>query len=265
VWGAADFSGGSLTKRLPTFAVTVASQAAGFVALLAALVVHGEITGRSLGLGVLAGLGGGTGLAAFYRALSIGTMSVVSPLAACGAVVPFAIALAAGDRPSELALAGAAAALAGAVLASVEERRASSRERGRAVALAVFAAVALGVFVYFLGLGSREGDVLSTLVGARIGSLAVLLVLVGATRATLRLAPASVPAVAAVGLADVSANALFAIASSRGLLSLVAVLGSLYPVVTVLLAHVLLDERLTRPQQAGVVVALAGVAAIAGS
>ena len=265
VWGAADFSGGSLTKRLPTFAVTIVSQAAGFVALLAAVAVHGEVTGRSLALGVLAGLGGGTGLAAFYRALSIGTMSVVSPLAACGAVVPFAIALAAGDRPSALALVGAVAALAGAVLASVEERRASSPERGRAIALAVFAAVALGVFVYFLGLGSREGDVLSTLVGARVGSLAVLLVLAGALRAPLRLPPASVPGVAAVGLADVSANALFAVASSRGLLSLVAVLGSLYPVVTVLLAHVLLGERLTRAQQAGVVVALAGVAAIAGS
>jgi drug/metabolite transporter (DMT)-like permease len=264
VWGAADFSGGSLTKRLPTFAVTVVSQAAGFVALLVAVAVHGDVNRRSVALGVLAGVGGGAGLAAFYRALSIGTMSVVSPLAACGAVVPFAIALAAGDRPSALALAGAAAALAGAVLASVEERRASSPERGRAIALAVFAAVALGVFVYFLGLGSREGDVLSTLVGARVGSLAVLLVLVGATRAPLRLAPAAVPAVAAVGLADVSANALFAIASSRGLLSLVAVLGSLYPVVTVLLAHVLLGERLTRAQQAGVIVALAGVAAIAG-
>jgi drug/metabolite transporter (DMT)-like permease len=240
------------------------SQAAGFVVLLAAVAVRGDVTGRSLALGMLAGLGGGTGLAAFYRALSIGTMSVVSPVAACGAVVPFAIALAAGDRPSALALVGAGAALAGAVLASVEERRAESPERARAIVLAVFAAVALGVFVYFLGLGSREGDVLSTLVGARVGSLAVLFVLTGAMRPPLRLAPRAVPAVAAVGLADTSANALFALASSRGLLSLVAVLGSLYPVVTVLLAHVLLGERLTRAQQAGVLVALAGVAAIAG-
>jgi drug/metabolite transporter (DMT)-like permease len=265
VWGAADFSGGSLTRRLPTFAVTVVSQSAGFVALLVAVAVQGDVTGRSLELGVLAGLGGGTGLAAFYRALSIGTMSVVSPLAACGAVVPFAIALLAGDRPSALALVGAVAALAGAVLASVEERRAESPERARAIVLAILAAVALGVFVYFLGLGSREGDALSTLVGARIGSLAVLLVLTSATGASLRLAPRFLPAGAAVGLADLSANALFAVASSRGLLSLVAVLGSLYPVVTVLLAHVLLGERLTRAQQTGVAVALAGVAAIAGS
>src|SRR5205823_7283255 len=108
-------------------------------------------------LGVLAGVGGGTGLAAFYRALSLGTMSVVSPLVACGAVVPFAIALAAGDRPSALALVGAVMALGGAVLASVEERRATSPERARAIVPAVFAALALGIFVYFLGLGSREG------------------------------------------------------------------------------------------------------------
>ncbi|NUR76025.1 MAG: hypothetical protein HOQ28_07060 [Thermoleophilia bacterium] len=79
MWGAADFAGGSLTKRLPTFAVTVLSQGAGFAALLVAVAVRGEIGGRSFALGLLAGAGGGAGLAAFYQALSLGTMSVVSP------------------------------------------------------------------------------------------------------------------------------------------------------------------------------------------
>lgn len=190
-------------------------------------------------------------------------MSVVSPLVACGAVVPFAIAIATGDRPSVLAVAGAVVALGGAVLASLEERRGDSPERARAIALAVVAALALGLFVYFLGLGSREGDALSTLAGARVGSLGLLVAAAGITRSTLRLPRGSVPAVAAVGLADVSANALFAFASGHGLLALVAVLGSLYPVVTVILAHVLLGERLTRAQQAGIAVALAGVCAIA--
>lgn len=260
----ADFSGGSLTKRLPIFAVTVTSQSAGFVVLLVAIGVRGDLGGRSFGLGLLAGLGGGVGLAAFYRALSLGTMSVVSPLAACGAVVPFGIALATGERPGVVSLAGAAAALAGAVLASAEERRSSSPERARAIVLAIVAAATLGLFVYFLGLGSRDGgDALSTLVGARVGSLAFLLVAAVGTRATLRVPRGSLLAVAAVGLADVSANALFAAASGRGLLALVAVLGSLYPVVTVLLAHVLLGERLTAAQKAGVAVALGGVCAIA--
>jgi len=265
VWGAADFSGGSLTKRLPAFAVTVVSQAVGFVALLVAVAVRGHVNTGSLVLGVVAGLGGGAGLAAFYRALSLGTMSVVSPLVACGAVVPFALAVATGERPAVIAAIGAVCALGGAVLASVEERRSSSADRSRAVVLAVIAALSLGLFVYFLGLGSREGDALSALFGARVGSLGVLLALAGARRAPLRLPRGSLLAVGAVGLADMTANALFAVASGHGLLALVAVLGSLYPVVTVLLAHVLLGERLTPTQKLGIGVALAGVLAIAGS
>jgi drug/metabolite transporter (DMT)-like permease len=265
VWGAADFSGGSLTRRLPTFAVTVVSQSAGFVALLVAVAVRGSVDGGSLALGLLAGLGGGAGLAAFYRALSLGTMSVVSPIAACGAVVPFGVSLATGERPSRIALAGAGAALAGAVLASVEERRSTSPERGRAVLLAVVAAIALGLFVYFLGLGSRHGDALSTLFGARVGSLGLLIAAALVARAPLVVPRSSLLPVAAVGLADVTANTLFAFASSHGLLALVSVLGSLYPVVTVVLAHALLGERLTRAQRFGVAVALGGVAAIAAA
>lgn len=241
------------------------SQAAGFVVLIVAVAWRGDVGTHSFTLGILGGVGGGLGLAAFYRALSLGTMSIVSPIAACGAVVPVVIALATGERPSPIALAGAAAALSGAVLASVEERRGESPERARAVLLAVGAAVALGFFIYFLGLGSREGDALSTLFGARVGSLSALVLLATALRAPVRVVRSSLPAVAAVGLADVSANALFAVASSRGLLALVAVLGSLYPVVTVILAHVLLGEQLTGSQKAGIGIALAGVLAIAGA
>jgi drug/metabolite transporter (DMT)-like permease len=254
-----------LTRRLPVFAVTVVSQAAGLVALLIALGVHGDVGSRSFLLGLASGVGGGVGLAAFYKALSLGTMSVVSPIAACSAVVPFGVSLATGERPSGVAVAGAVVALAGAVLASAEERRSESPERARAVVLAVVAAAALGLFVYFLGLGSREGDAFSTLLGARVGSLSVLVALALSRRATVRVPARSVVPVAAVGLTDVGANALFAFASGHGLLALVSVLGSLYPVVTLLLAHVLLHERLTRGQQAGVAIALAGVVAIAAS
>jgi len=265
VWGCADFGGGSLTRRLPVLAVTVVSQGAGFVALLVALGVRGHLDTHSFALGVVGGIGGGIGLAAFYKALSLGTMSVVSPIAACSAVVPFVVSLATGERPAAIAVVGAVLALAGAVLASVEERRSTSPERARAIVLAVVTAGALGLFVYFLGLGSREGDALSTLVGARVGSLGVLILLAAARRASLRLPARALGAVAAVGLADVSANALFAFASGHGLLALVSVLGSLYPVMTLLLAYVVLHERLTRSQQAGVAIALAGVVAIAAA
>jgi drug/metabolite transporter (DMT)-like permease len=260
-WGTADFGGGLISRRLPTLAVTVVSQSAGLAALLVAVAVAGSrFDGRSFALGVAAGVGGGAGLAAFYRALALGTMSIVSPVVACGAVVPFAISLATGERPSGIALAGAAVALGGAVLASVEESRAPARERGRAIALAVVAAGALGLFTYFLGLGSREGSALSTLLGARVGSLACLLLLAFYRGASLWVGQIYV--LVAVGLTDVAANALFALASTQGLLALVSVLGSLYPVTTVLLAHVVLGERLTRAQLAGVAVALAGVAAL---
>lgn len=263
-WGSADFLGGLLTKRVAVAAVTVWSQGAGFVALLLWLAGDGfHVDGRALGLGAIAGLGGGIGLAAFYKALAIGTMSIVSPIAACGAVLPFGIALATGERPSTLAIAGAVAALGGAVLASAEERRAEDPGRRRGALLAVVAAVALGLFIYFLGLAGDEGETVSALFGARIGSLSVLLAAAAVTRANLRISPRNVAAAAAIGLIDSGANALFVLASARGYLSIVSVLGSLYPVVTVLAAHVFLSERISWPQRAGVAVALAGVAAVA--
>ena len=230
-----------------------------------AVAFRGDVGGRSFTLGLIAGLGGGAGLAAFYRALSLGTMSVVSPVVACGAVVPFAISIATGERPSALAFAGAVAALGGAVLASVEERRASSpdtgtRDRarggrgGRARPLRLLPRARQPPGRCALDPARCAGRVADAARRPRIGR--------GARRC-------GVPrpwlaAVVAVGLADVTANVLFAFAATHALLALVSVLGSLYPVVTVLLAHVLLGERLTRTQQAGVVIALAGVAAIAG-
>jgi drug/metabolite transporter (DMT)-like permease len=262
-WGAADFSGGLVSRRAASISVAVVSQLAGFLALLVALAVRGgALDWRSFALGLASGAGGGLGLAAFYEALSHGTMSIVSPIAGCGALVPFTLGLATGERPSTIALAGAIVALAGAVVASTEERRITVGAQRRAVGLALVAAVTFGVFFYFMGLGSRHGEVLSTLVGARVGSLACLVPLALLRSAPLRLPRALVLPVVAIGLCDVSANALFAFASGHGLLALVSVLGSLYPVTTVLLAHVVLGERLTPLQLMGVGVALAGVAAL---
>jgi drug/metabolite transporter (DMT)-like permease len=262
-WGAADFSGGLVSRRVSTIPVTVISQAAGFGALLVAVgVAGGGLDGRSFELGLVSGIGGGAGLAAFYRALSLGTMSVVSPVVACGAVIPFGISVATGERPTAVAVFGAVLAVAGAVLASAEERRSEAPDRTRSVALAVLAAAALGLFTYFLGLGSREGSPLSTLTGARVGSLSLLLLFALGRGESLRIGRRWLLPVAAIGLCDVAANALFALASRHGLLSLVSVIGSLYPVTTVVLAHVILGERLSRAQLAGVAAALTGIAAV---
>jgi drug/metabolite transporter (DMT)-like permease len=263
-WGCADFLGGVFSRRLALGAVMVLSQATGFVVLFAWLAVQGfGLDGRAFGLGALAGLAGGIGLAAFYEALAVGTMSIVSPLTACGAVIPFGIALATGERPSAFALGGALVALFGAVLASAEERRAEEPGRRRGLLLALGAAVALGMFVYLLGLSGDEGATLSTLFGARLGSLSLLVVGALVTRTAIRLQYRDLAGVAVVGLTDTGANALFVLASARGYLSIVSVLGSLYPVVTVLAAHVLLGERISWPQRAGVALALGGVAVVA--
>jgi drug/metabolite transporter (DMT)-like permease len=264
VWGCADFLGGMLTRRLALAGVTVVSQGAGFVALTLWLGGDGfRLDPRALWLGALAGIGGGIGLLAFYKALAVGTMSIVSPVAACGALVPFALSLATGERPSGLVVGGAAAALAGAVLASAEEHRSNEPARRRGALLALAAAFALGLFVYFLGLAGKHGATLSALFGARVGSLALLGTGVLVTRSNLRLTRRDVPAVALLGLLDTGANALFVLASARGYLSIVSVLGSLYPVVTVLAAHLVLGERISRAQRWGVAVALAGVAVVA--
>lgn len=262
-WGTADFGGGLLTRRLPVVTVAVVSQAAGFVALGLVVVVAGlEIEGEGFAIGLIAGVGGGLGLAAFYRALAVGTVSIVAPVAACGAVVPLVLSLAAGDDPRAVALGGAIVALAGAVMASLEERAAEEAGRRDAVALAAVAAVLLGLFVFFLGRASQHSGAPSALLGARTGSLSLLAVWALAVRTPLAMGRRA-PAVAAVGVLDVAANALFAVASRQGLLAIVSVLGSLYPVPTVVLAHTVLGERISATQRAGVLVALLGVAMVA--
>jgi drug/metabolite transporter (DMT)-like permease len=264
VWGCADFLGGLFSRRQPLAAVTLVSQGAGFVVLACWLAASGfSIEGRSLELGLLAGLGGGIGLALFYRALAVGTMSIVSPISACGALLPFVVSLATGEHPATLVLAGAVIALAGAVLASADEHRAAESARRQSVLLALGAALALGAFTELIGLAGKHGDALSSLVGARIGSLAVLGLWATATRAPLRLERSALPGVLALGLLDTGANALFVLASERGYLSIVAVLGSLYPVATIIAAYLFLSERISRLQRSGVALALVGIALVA--
>jgi drug/metabolite transporter (DMT)-like permease len=128
----------------------------------------------------------------------------------------------------------------------------------------VVAAIAVGLFVYFLGLAAKHGTPLSALLGARVGSLTLLVAGTVLLRLPRRLERADVPGVALVGLLDTSANCLFVLASAGGFLAVVSVLGSLYPVVTVIAAHAVLGERIGRVQRAGVALALGGVALVAG-
>ena len=257
-WGAADFLGGLMSRRRPAYAVVAASQALGLVAVtIAALVVgaYADPTGW-LPWAVGAGISGTVGLLCFYAALGMGTMGVVSSIAALGALVPVAVGVLLGDRPSALATAGIALAVAGAVGASGPDIREGTASRP--LLLAVAAAVAFGGALTFIERGARYSS-LMTLTGMRVVSVSVFVVAALALRTVGGLERRDLPQLAAIGVGDVGANLMFAAASQRGLLSITGALGSLYPVVTALLARIVLDERLRRVQQLGVAAAVGGV------
>ncbi len=262
-WGSADFLAGVASRRRPAVAVLAGSQLIGLVAvLIAATLAHSW--GADIGWlpwGIMAGATGGLGLICFYTALASGTMGVVSPIASMGAVLPVVVGFASGESPTTAQLVGIGLALVGVVAASGPEL--SGRTGRRPVLLAVVAGVMFGLVFIGLDHGSRSSP-LMTLVGMRLTSCTALLGLALAFRTTAGLRAADFPVLAAVGLGDLGANFLFGLASNRGLVSIVSVLGALYPVVTVLLARFFLSERLRWIQRLGVGVALAGVVLISG-
>ena len=262
LWGTADFLGGEATHRRSAAAVTFATQLIAAIALLLVVSVlrRWQDAGTGLLWGVGAGLVGPVGLACFYRALADGTMGVVAPIAATGVLVPVAVGLATGEHPSALQLAGVAAAFVGVLLVSGPELRGVGVRR-RSVFLAVAAAAAFGVVYVCLARGS-ESSVAMTLMSMRCvgASIMVIPALVGGG---LRgIGGRELARFTAIGLFDVGANGSFAVASTLGLLSLTATLGSLYPLVTAVLARIVLKERLRPVQLAGALVVIAGIVLI---
>lgn len=261
LWGVADFAGGLASRRLPSVVVVGWSQISALVVLtpLVLVTIGVPAPGAWLGWGLAAGVAGLAGLVTFYRALAIGTMGVVSPIAALGAIVPVLVAVAEGERPGPVEIAGMVLALAGAVLASGPELRGEAGSRRRAVALAVLAGLFFGLTLAFMARGSTAGP-LPTIAAMRISSLVVFGGAALFAHSLGGVRPRQVPGLLGIGLADAGANFLFALASTLGLVSVVSVLGSIYPVVTVLLARVLLAERLQPVQAAGVALAMGGIA-----
>ena len=262
-WGTADFLAGTATRRLSVLVVALISQSAGLV-LMAVLVVSAPHvpTAHVLVLGAAAGVLGIVGLLALYAGLAIGPMGVVAPLAALSGLVPVAVGLAQGERPAAIQAVGIVLAIGGVVLASRHRDEHGGRASPKAIGLAALAAVALGSLVVMLRDAGRVEATWAVLM-VRVSSLALLGVLVLARRPAFSGARPLLATLVVVGVLDAGANLLFVLASQRGLLSLVAVLASLYPVATVILARGVLKERLSGVQLAGVAAALAGVAMIA--
>lgn len=256
--------GGTLSRRLPAGAVVGVSQALALVAFAAAAWVVGEAASGMPAAGwawsAAAGVAGLVGLVAFYSALASGTMGVVAPLAALGVVVPLAVGLVGGERPSTMQLVGAGLGVLGGVLASGPEVAAGASRRP--IVLALLAGVAFGLTLVFLARGSEDSPLL-TLVGMRATSVTIVLVVALAARTLGGVRRGDLPVLGLVGLLDGGANLTYAIATTGGLLSLVSVLASLYPAVTVVLARLLHHERMTRVQDAGVLAAVVGVVLVA--
>ena len=265
-WGLADFIGGTKSRALDVLAVLVVSQGVALVLLLVAVALRAEGPpgGESLLYAAGAGAAGVAGLAALYRGLAVGAMAVVAPIAALGAGIPVVVGVATGDRPGVVQAAGILLALAGVALAAREETPEGGAAR-LAVGAGLAGAAALGIGLFLVGMDAAgDEDVLWALTAARFTSVMLVGLAVLTIRPDVAATRPHLGAIAAIGLLDLGANALFTLASTEGLVSVAAVCSSLYPVVTIVLAASLLGERVRPVQGAGIALVLLGVVAIAG-
>jgi drug/metabolite transporter (DMT)-like permease len=263
-WGISDFLGGLQTRRASALGVMLVTQPVGLVlALGVALAFGGDaLSGAEAAYAVGAGVVGVLALGAFYRAMALGSVSVVATIGSLGIAVPVVAGVVGGDQPSWLQGLGAVLAFGGALLVAREPDSDWRSANTKSLGLAAFAGVGFGLFFWGLDL-SAPANPAWTVVGARAGGVGALLLAAAWVRPSLPLDRSRVPVLTAIALCDILANSLFALATHRGLLSLVSVAGSMYSAVTVLLARIVLGERFDRVRRTGFVVALAGIAALA--
>ena len=265
LWGAADFFGGKLSKRYQALAVTAVSQAFGLITGILIIIVGSSWLNPAIGWdnyfisGVLAGLFGFVGLIAFYSGLATGRMGVVSPIAALSVLIPLTIAFITGEKPNSTQIVGMSIALLGAVCASGPEVKGGVALKP--VMLAVVAAVGFGLAVTFIAKGSSSSAIM-TMTTMRFTTFIIAIFLFIKYRTFGGFTKQDIPLLIGIGAADFIANLLLGVATTKGLVSLAVVLGSLFPIVTALLAFKLLDERLHKVQYLGITFAIIGVAVI---
>ena len=268
IFGGADFAGGNATRRNESsFPVVFVSQLVGFttVLLIAPWFGFDEATWPDIGWGASAGIVGVLGLLLFYKALAVGTMSIVSPITAVvSAAVPVAVGLARGERPSVMALVGIALGLAALTLFGGGDPGHGSGNWVRALAPAVLSGLGFGAFFSLIATSSEHAG-LVPLVAARFAAVGLLLVFAIRQPNPMRLRREVRGQVVLAGTGDIAANALFLVASRHGDLAIVGVIAALYPASTLVLARYLLHERLTRLHQIAIGLATIAVILIASA
>ena len=266
LWGSADYHAGKLSKRFPAVAVLATSQAIGFITGVLLVLLTGAWSAEAFGdggyffAGALAGLAGYAGLISLYGALSTGRMGVVSPISSLGALIPLAYAIVIkGDQLSTIVSVGVATALIGGFLASGPE--VSQGLPLKPVLLALSAAIFFGLALVFMAIGSQS-SALMTMTMMRTTTLVIGLGIFARYRHIGGLGKPELPILIFIGVADFAANLLLGVATTKGLVSLAMVLGSLYPIATALLAYKFLHERLHKVQYVGIALAVVGVSII---
>jgi drug/metabolite transporter (DMT)-like permease len=267
VYGVSDFLGGLKSRSLPLLSVLLVSQGSALAVLATLVVASGGAPpgGAFLLYGVLAGLSEAVGVAAFYRGLAVGVMSIVSPIAATAPVVPVVAAIVLGELPAPIQGAAIVLAIAGIAIISFDPSgHRSAPNLAPSVLFGALTALGFGAFLVAMDAAS-EGAVVWALLMARLTAVAAFSAVFLGRRAQLAVPAAELPVLVLIGLLIIGADSMYAVASTKGLLSVVAVLSSLYPVVTIGLARFYLHERLQRHQQVGVAAALCGAIAISAS
>ena len=260
-WGTADFLGGILSKRRNAIAVIGGSQTFGLIAITIVALAFNKFwfNEQIIIYGIFAGLIGMLALMAYYQALATGSMGIVAPIGSLGVLVPLVYAYLDGDKPTTMQNIGIAAAIIGVVLASGPEFRGGTKRAP--ILLALGSAVFFGFVVLFMAKGGQI-NAPATVVVMRVSQVSVMLTLALVLRTLGGLKREDVPLLAATGSMDAIANVFFTTAASIGMLSIVSVLGSLFPIATGILAWWFLKERLIPIQYIGIVVTMAGVVAI---
>lgn len=266
LWGTADYLAGNLSKQFKALAVTGVSQVFGLLFGLSAIFLASDFIAPNLSLdgyfipGVIAGIAGFIGLTAFYTGLATGRMGVVSPISSLSVLIPLIFALSQGERPTNLQTAGIIIAIAGAFMASGPEVK--NGLPIRPLIYAVVAALGFGTALTFIAIGS-ETDSLHTMTAMRCASVTICILLALRYKTLGGFGKAQIPLLIFIGVADFLANFLLGVATTKGLVSIAMVFGSLFPVVTILLAYKFLHERLHKIQYVGIAAALGGVILIA--
>jgi drug/metabolite transporter (DMT)-like permease len=266
LWGTADYLAGNLSKRYRSIAVTGVSQFFGLIFGLTALLI-GTFFGHELisptldfaGYfipGLLAGVSGFIGLLAFYTGLATGRMGVVSPISSLSVLIPLSVAYLDGERANLQQVIGITIALLGAFLASGPEIKGGLPVKP--IIYAVIAAFGFGGALTFIAIGARV-DSLHTMTSMRVASVLIVILIAIRFRSLGGFTRSTLPVLIFIGIADFLANLLLGIATTKGLVSIALVLGSLFPIVTALLAFKFLHERLHRVQYLGIAFAILGV------